>query len=109
MRALDFKTHGTETMRQECRFFGARACVKGASFPPVRGNVPERARGLIPGLFGGQPDVAQEVVIEIGEATALAKQGLNLREAVQEPKAASGADGAGGEGAEHGGDFHMMW
>ncbi len=61
------------------------------------------------GLFRGQADVAQEVVVERGEAAALAEQALNLREAVQEPKAAGGQGGAGGEATEHEGGFHMMW
>lgn len=61
------------------------------------------------GLFGGKADVAQEVVIEAGEAAALAEQGLDLCQAVQEPEAACGVDGACGEDAEHGGAFHMMW
>jgi hypothetical protein len=61
------------------------------------------------GLFGRQADVAQQVVIEVSEAAALAEQGLDLRQAVQERQAAGGVGSAGGEGAEHGGGFHMMW
>ena len=100
-------------MRQECRFFGTEfgtgAGVGAGSFPPMRGDIPDRARGLMAGLFWGQADVAQEVVVERGEAAALAEQGVELSEAVHEPNAACGADGAGGEDAEHEGGFHMMW
>lgn len=112
MRALNFKTQCRETMRQECRFFGADAgfgagCGAG-SFPPMCRHVPEWARGFILGLFAGHADIAQEVVIKAGEAAALAEQSPDLCETVQEPQAAGGAGGRCGEGAVHGGGLHMM-
>lgn len=73
------------------------------------GCIPERACGLHLGLLGGEADVAQEVVVQMGEGAALAVQGHEAEQAGQEPKAGGGAGRAGGDAAGHGGFFHVMW
>lgn len=72
-------------------------------------DIPERACRFVPGLFGGEADVAEHVVVQHGEGAALAVQGQEAEKAGEDLEAGGKAGGAGGDAAGHGGCFHVFW
>lgn len=64
---------------------------------------------LFPGFVPGDPNVAEQVVIKLREGAALAKEGLQQQDPLQEPNGAGVAGGVVGKNAEHGRAFHFLW
>jgi len=76
-------------------------------------GIPDRAICLGQRLFGGEADVAQEVVIQLCQAPALTAERQQERQTAQERQPARKGGPmqrcGGGNRAEHGCGFHVKW
>jgi hypothetical protein len=75
----------------------------------MRRDVPEGAVSFVVGLFPGEANVTQQVVIHPGKVAPLRPQRSNQRQKAQGGQAMPGACGRDREDTEHGGAFHMKW